>query len=101
MLRANQWGRARFSVQNADATPFQITATGRERWALECLIAVGASGCTPIDNPGPRWPAYVFDLKAMGLVIETLTEAHGGPFAGHHARYVLRSSVSLFEELQQ
>ena len=94
MPRASQWGRAHFTVQNGTAAPFQITITGRERWALECLIASREGGCTPIENPGPRWPAYVFDLRAMGVVIETRTETHGGPFAGHHARYILASNVT-------
>ena len=53
----------------------------------------GRTGCTPIETPGPRWSAYVFDLRGMGLDIETVTEPNTGPFAGTHARYVLRSVV--------
>lgn len=101
MPRVNPWGRARFAVQNGTAAAFQISASGRERWALEHLIASHTKGCTPIDTPGPRWPAYVFDLKAMGVVIETRTESHGGPFAGHHARYVLKSNVVRLVEAEQ
>src|SRR5262249_54074389 len=29
------------------------------------------------------------------LRIDTITERHGGPFAGHHARYVLRSRIRV------
>ena len=66
---------------------------GRDRWALEALIAAGGDGCTPIDTPGPRWSGYVHNLRNLGVPIETVTEAHGGPFKGTHARYVLRALV--------
>jgi len=74
---------------------FRILVSGREQWALEQLRKAGNKGCTPIDNPAPRWAAYVHDLRAMGVEIETITEPHEGDFPGHHARYVLRSAVSL------
>lgn len=73
---------------------------GRDAWALLELVEAGQSGCTPIDNPGPRWSAYVFKLKRLyGLSIQTITEAHRGPFAGTHARLCAahqnRSSVTV------
>lgn len=67
---------------------------GREEWALSHLVAAGDRGCTPIDTPGPRWSDYVFKLRRRGIDIATITEAHDGPYAGHHARYVLRSRVT-------
>lgn len=70
-----------------------LTVRGREAWALRMLIAAGARGCTPICHPGPRWSAYVHDLRKLGFVIETVREGHGGEFPGEHARYVLRSPV--------
>ena len=71
-----------------------ITPAGRDVWALGELITAGAAGCTPIDNPGPRWSGYVHKLKRIyRLSIETVTEMHGGEYAGKHARYVLRSKV--------
>ena len=77
-----------------DGSPFK--ATGRDAWALIELHKAGAKGCTPIDNPGPRWSGYVHALKTeRGLAIETVYESHGGPFTGHHARYVLRSPVEI------
>jgi hypothetical protein len=77
-----------------DGTPFEVQ--GRTAWALLELVAAGESGCTPIDHPGPRWSAYVFNLKReQGLAIQTITEAHRGPFAGTHARYVLRTPVAI------
>lgn len=68
---------------------------GRNAWALSALVTAGKRGVTPIDVPGPRWSAYVFNLRAMGICIETIHEAHGGAFPGTHARYVLRSTVTL------
>ena len=73
--------------------PFTILATGREAWALDRLRAAGPKGCTPIDEPAPRWSAYVHALRERGVPIVTLREAHGGDFAGHHGRYVLRATV--------
>ena len=83
-----------YIIQNNDGTERVIRLTGRDEWALRELTAAGGKGCTPIDNPAPRWSAYVHDLRhEHGLDIETITERHGGPFAGHHARYVLHSVV--------
>lgn len=94
-INQQRWNSAEFIIRNTGDAPFQITVTGRERWALECLMAAGDTGCKPIETPGPRWSAYVFDLRVIGHDIETINEAHSGPFAGTHARYVLRSNVAL------
>ena len=73
-----------------------FTVMGRDAWALLELVKAGPKGCTPIDNPGPRWSAYVFNLKREhGLSIETRHENHKGPFPGSHARYVLASGVEI------
>lgn len=96
------WAMARFAVHQSDGTFREIQVKGRDRWALECLIVAGAKGCTPIDHPGPRWSAYVHALRhECGLAIETITEAHDGPFSGHHARYVLRSQVTFLADVAQ
>ncbi len=73
------------------------TFEGRMAWALTELLAAGVNGCTPITHPGPRWSDYVLKLRRAGLNIETITEKHGGAYAGHHARYVLRTPVSVVE----
>lgn len=78
-----------------------LAVTGRAAWALNELIEAGERGCTPIENPGPRWSDYIFKLKRHGLVIETVDERHGGAFAGSHARYVLRSAVTVVERQRQ
>lgn len=93
MKQHDNWGAASFTITRSDCAAIQITVKGRDRWALECLIAAGDKGCTPIDTPGPRWSAYTFNLRSLGVDIETVTETHTGPFCGHHARYVLRCRV--------
>ena len=93
MTSEHKWGAARFTVTTTCGAIETITVSGRDRWALECVIAAGQKGCTPIDTPGPRWSSYVHNLRKLGLKIETITEPHDGPFKGTHARYVLRSTV--------
>ena len=78
--------------------PFTVTLRGRVAWALDRLRMAGPTGCTAIDEPGPRWAAYVFDLRELGIAVETVRERHGPPFPGSHARYVLRSRVERIEE---
>lgn len=74
-----------------------LTLDGRDAWALDQLIAAGPAGCTPIDNPAPRWSHYVWKLRRAGVAIETHDEPHGGAYAGHHARYELRSKLIVLE----
>jgi hypothetical protein len=76
-----------------------VKVVGRDAWALQQLIEAGKRGCTPIDRPAPRWAHYVYKLRGMGFVIETIHEPHFGPFAGTHARYVLRSRVTILREM--
>ncbi len=85
--------KARFALHAGGEAVQILELKGREEWALSNLLAAGSRGCTPIDTPGPRWSDYVFKLKKRGIVIETVTEAHGGPYKGTHARYVLRSRI--------
>ncbi|WP_206513262.1 winged helix domain-containing protein [Pelagibacterium montanilacus] len=72
-----------------------IDLVGREAWALLELVEAGKRGCTPIDNPAPRWSHYVWLLRGHGFTVETVDEPHDGPFAGSHARYVLHDAVTL------
>ena len=77
-----------------DGKPFNVF--GREAWALLELHRCGPRGCTPIDNPGPRWSGYVHKLRTRyGLSIETVNENHGGQFAGTHARYILHTKIEI------
>jgi hypothetical protein len=78
----------------APGTNLVVDVLGREAWALRELIKSGAAGATPIDNPAPRWSHYVWLLRGHGFNVETVDESHAGPFAGTHARYVLRDQVT-------
>ena len=89
----------RFALHIGDSIQI-LELTGREEWALSQLLAAGDHGCTPIDTPGPRWSDYVFKLRRRGIDVATITETHGGPYAGHHARYILRSKVERLSPLQ-
>jgi hypothetical protein len=83
-----------FSVVDAHGAARILALKGRDAWALTELIRAGDLGCTPIDTPGPRWSGYVHKLRhRYGLDIATVTEPHGGPYKGSHARYILRSVV--------
>jgi hypothetical protein len=73
----------------------QHIALGRAAWALQQLLKAGEKGCTPITHPGPRWSHYVWLLRGMGILIETIHEPHAGPFPGTHARYILKSEVEI------
>ncbi len=85
-----------YQITNGDALPFNVhTTEERMIWAMAELMKAGPKGCTPIDNPAPRWSSYVHNWKAEGADIETVTEKHHGRFQGTHARYVLRSNVIL------
>jgi hypothetical protein len=85
-----------FSVVDAHGAARILELKGRDAWALTELVRAGDLGCTPIDTPGPRWSGYVHKLRRRyGLDIVTVTEPHGGPYKGTHARYILRSVVRL------
>jgi hypothetical protein len=88
-------GGTPYTVTTTDGVAFVVLVSGRVRWALDQLLKAGTTGCKPIHNPAPRWSAYIFDLRSMGVEIETITETHAGDFPGLHALYVLRSGVSL------
>lgn len=80
---------------------FRITVLGRDEWALDQLRKAGLKGCTPITQPAPRWSAYIYNLRKLGVEIETITEPHDGDFPGRHARYVLRSAACGITERGQ
>jgi hypothetical protein len=84
---------------DTDNGPVRMTFEGREAWALEKLIEAGEHGVTPIERPAPRWSRYIHMLRKAGLDIETIHEPHGGPFSGHHGRYVLHTPVKLLHEV--
>ncbi len=86
--------KAAFLVETGGGKKVVLELRGRDAWALSELVMAGASGCTPITHPGPRWSGYVYRLKRKhGLSVETVHETHKGPFPGTHARYVLKTRV--------
>jgi hypothetical protein len=91
---------SQFALHASDGSLQILELAGREEWALSHLLAAGEEGFTPIDTPGPRWSDYVFKLRRRGIDIATITEAHSGPYAGHHARCVLKSKVERLSPLQ-
>jgi hypothetical protein len=82
-------------ILDAPDVPCVVYVKGRNAWALRELIDAGATGCTPIERVGPRWSAYVFNLRKAGILVATHYEEHGGDYPGRHARYVLVSRVRL------
>lgn len=82
-----------YHIQPEGDEPFTIYAKGHDAWALDRLSEAGPKGCTPIEQPAPRWSAYVFNLRNQRVPIETVTEPHQGEFAGTHGRSVLRAVV--------
>ncbi len=88
-------------IGDSDSCQTATITKPRTAWALERLMRAGERGCTPIDQPAPRWSAYIFELRTWhGIAIETVTEPHRGHFPGNHARYVLRSSVEILERIE-
>ncbi len=80
-----------------DDRPDDLTAIGRDGWALCELVKAGDAGLTTLQNPAPRWSHYIWKLRGLGVNIETVDESHGGPFAGTHARYKLKSRVRVVD----
>jgi hypothetical protein len=74
-----------------------IQANGREGETLIGLVEKGHRGLRAYDfagGPPFRLAAYVFDLKGMGLAIQTRREAHG---TGWHGVYVLETPVAILK----
>lgn len=64
---------------------------GRVLWALNELEKAGERGITSRQYPGVRLSDCIFKLRRAGFPIETIREAHDGPFPGSHGRYRLGS----------
>ena len=92
--RAKPIGAYRITPEGGESS-FLIFVKGREAWALQRLLEAGKRGCTPIEQPAPRWSAYIHKLRERGVPIETIHETHGGPYAGTHGRYVMRAAAAL------
>lgn len=86
--------RRYFIFASVNDGPFEIQISGRNADTLERLIIVDQRGIAATElNPGNRLAAYIYELRKLGLNIDTWMEPHGGQYAGRHARYVLQSIV--------
>ena len=88
-------GTLKIQILDCPEAPQVACFKGRDAWCLRELLDAGPSGCTPIERVGPRWSAYVFNLRKAGLSVVTQYEGHGGDYPGRHARYILRSQVRV------
>ena len=80
----------------------KLTLSGRKAYALDLLINAGFIGVTTLEIPaGLRWSHFIWLLRRDGFVIESPPKTHGGPFAGHHSRYVLKSPVTVLDIKRQ
>jgi hypothetical protein len=83
----------RLRVLRDDGGP-SFLVSGQTAKALRALVLAGPHGVTALEvaSWALRLAAYVFDLRARGLVIEMIREEHEG---GWHGRYVLHTAVRL------
>ncbi|PCI42904.1 MAG: hypothetical protein COB49_13060 [Alphaproteobacteria bacterium] len=92
-MRKRAYPIVSFCLAANDNTP--VTVRGRNAETLLKLIERGTQGLTAYDfagGPPYRLGAYIAYLRALGLSIETLREAHD---CGWHARYVLHTPVTV------
>lgn len=85
----------KIEVALSSEQPRTLKLNGRLGWAMAQLVDAGSKGVTPITRPAPRWSGYVFDLRELGIPIETIMEPHEGSYPGQHARYVLTCDASV------
>lgn len=89
-----RWGKAPFLIEDPSGSKHDIVVSGRERCALETLMAAGATGCTSLSAGAHRLASYICRLRDKGVLVATEREEHGGDFPGAHARYLLLSAVT-------
>ena len=82
------------SVRRLDTDEI-LSTKGRESWCLAQLVTTGPKGFTTVERPAPRISHYVFQLRKRGLPVQTIEEAHGGPYRGTHARYCLDVPLAI------
>lgn len=81
-------------IQTGDV-PLELNLKGRLAWTLLELQKAGQGGISSLQNPAPRISHYVLVLRRKGVQIETIRQAHKGPFPGIHGVYRLSSEVSI------
>lgn len=75
-----------------------VVVRGRDAQTLRRLIDAGAAGISSLTVQAPRLSAYIFKLRKAGFSIETRRIAHGGPFPGNHAQYLLLLCPEVVED---
>jgi hypothetical protein len=79
----------------------RLHLTGRPAWLAPELIRLGETGLRKVDTPAIAVAKYVWQLRhEAGIIIETIMEDHGGPFAGRHARYVLKTPLRIIPSVE-
>ena len=58
-----------FVVRFPDHPPKKVS--GRMAWALERLVQAGDQGVTTLEEPAPRWSHYIYQLRGIGIDVET------------------------------
>jgi len=92
LAEPHQSGMWRVTLLTSEVREVQLS--GRPAWLLQLLADAGAVGLTARNLPaGLRVGGYVHRLRRQGVPIDTVHEAHAGPFPGHHARYRLAARV--------
>lgn len=98
MTNSNRrWRKAQYLIRDPGGWERVITVSGRERWALETLMAAGATGCTSLTAPAHRLASYVCRLRDKGVLIVTEREQNDGEFPGVHGKYILLAKVVRIE----
>ena len=90
--------KSTFVVEDLGGPVRQIVVGGRVAQTLEELVRHGDRGITAstLGGAAVRISNYILALRRdHELEIETISEKHGGPFAGTHGRFRLRSNVTL------
>ena len=87
-----------FIVTDGDGGMRQLNLVGRTAQTLEALVKFGDAGITAntLGGPAIRISNYILALRRdHNLKISTTAEKHGGPFAGTHGRFRIKSNVTL------
>ena len=87
--------KSAYAAKNPIEPPFTLTLKIRNKWVVDQLRNAGVKGCTPIENPTPRWSAYIQNLRNFGVKMQIVVEQHDGKFAGNHARNVLLVEAAI------
>jgi Helix-turn-helix domain len=76
----------------------RFSVTGQTARALQALVAADKGGVTALEVStwALRLGAYVFELRKLGLSIETIREKHN-ELGDWHGRYILQTPVQILE----